>query len=140
MARHLADPNFGTAASDKHVPDYIGSWSDHVLSWTIPPHPKIHVVRYEDLHAAPEAEYSRLVGFLGLSPSREQLGRAVRFSLFDMLSSQEQRAGFRERTAVAQAFFRRGRPGEGRERLSAALIDAIVSAHSEQMTRFGYLP
>jgi hypothetical protein len=140
MVRHMADGDFSTAPSDKHVADHIGSWSDHVASWTIPPHPKILVLRYEDLHAAPLAAFSRLVAFLGLKPSAERFDQALRFSMFTALSGQEQSAGFKERPAHAAAFFRRGRPGEGRETLSPQLIEAIVSAHGEQMARFGYLP
>jgi hypothetical protein len=138
MARHMADPNFRTAASEKHVTDYIGSWSDAVASWTVPAHPKIHVVRYEDLYEAPEAEFYRIVSFLGLRPSSERFGNAVKYSQFSSLAEQERAEGFKERSPRAATFFRRGRPGEGREMLKAGLIDKIVSAHGAQMARFGY--
>lgn len=138
MAHHMADPNFSTAASEKHVTDYIGSWSDAVASWTIPTHPKIHVVRYEDLYEAPEAEFARIVSFLGLLPESERFSRAVKYSQFSSMAEQERAGGFKERPARAAAFFRRGRPGEGRQMLKPELIDTIVSAHSAQMARFGY--
>jgi hypothetical protein len=140
MVRHMAEHEFSSAPTDKHVADYIGSWSMHVASWTMPAHPKIHVVRYEDLHAAPETAFARLVSFLGLEVPPEQVNRAISHSRFGSLAGQEQSAGFRERPDHATSFFRRGRPGEGRETLGPALVDAIVSAHSEQMARFGYLP
>ena len=54
------------------------------------------------------------------------------------MAEQERAVGFKERPNRAAAFFRRGRPGEGREMLKPALIDTIVSAHSAQMARFGY--
>jgi hypothetical protein len=139
MVGKMADMNFRTEASERHVTDYIGSWSQNVLSWTVPAHPKIHVVRYEDMHERPETTFERVVAFLGLQPSAELISRAIRFSRFDALSEQEQGGGFKERSAHNDAFFRRGRPGEGREKLTPALIDAIVSAHGPQMARFGYI-
>jgi hypothetical protein len=56
-----------------------------------------------------------------------------------VLSKQEESGGFKERAPHARAFFRRGRPGEGREALDAASIDTVERAHQSQMTRFGYL-
>jgi hypothetical protein len=76
---------------------------------------------------------------LGLNPSPERLQRAVAFSSFGVLSKQEESGGFKERAPHARAFFRRGRPGEGREALDAASIDTVERAHQSQMTRFGYL-
>ena len=64
MVKHMANPEFATAANDKHVPEYIGSWSGHVRSWTIPEHPKVHVLRYEDMYAAPEAAFGQILNFL----------------------------------------------------------------------------
>lgn len=138
MVRHMADVDFRTAPSAQHVTDYVGAWSAHVASWTVPAHPKIHVMRYEDVHAAPQAAFARLLDFLGLNASEAQLARAVQFSQFDTLAGQERAAGFKERTAHAAAFFRRGRPGAGRETLPPALIEAILAAHGAQMARFGY--
>lgn len=138
MARHMADPQFSTAASALHVKDYVGSWSDNVASWTTPAHPKFHIMRYEDMCAAPETEFARLVSFLGLKPTPERFSRAVQFSQFSSLAEQERTDGFKERKSRTAAFFRRGRPGEGRETLAPALIEDIVSAHRAQMTRFGY--
>lgn len=140
MVKHMADPDFGTGANDRHVPEYIGSWSGHVKSWTIPAHPKVHIMRYEDIHAAPETAYRQLLTFLGLKPEPGQLEKAVRNSMFNQLSDQEKRAGFNERSEHAKSFFRRGKPGEGKEKLKPALVDAIVKTHREQMERFGYLP
>lgn len=139
MVQHMADPDFRTAPSDKHVTEFIGSWSDNVASWTTPPHPKIRVLRYEDVFASPETVYAELVAFLGLKPTSEQMDRALRYSQFAALAEQERLMGFKERPAHAPAFFRRGRPGEGRETLDPELIGSIIAAHGRQMERFGYL-
>lgn len=138
MVRHMADPEMRTADNDRHVMDYIGSWSQHVASWTLPPHPKVHVVRYEDLYADPERSFGDIVKFLGLQPPPGRVERCIKYSSFDALADQERRAGFRERSSNAPAFFRHGQPGEGRETLSPELIASIIAAHRPQMERFGY--
>lgn len=138
MAAHMADPNFRTAPSGKHVEEYIGSWSNNVASWTSIPHPKIRVLRYEDLHQNPMKSFSDLVAFLGLAASSKQITRAIQFSEFDAMAAQEKAAQFKERSSSAPAFFRRGRPGGGDETLPADLVRSIKASHSEQMARFGY--
>ena len=42
------------------------------------------------------------------------------------------------RPPAAKAFFRSGRAGEWRDRLSEEQVSAVVSANQEQMKRFGY--
>jgi hypothetical protein len=139
MVAHMADPNFCTAPSDRHVVEYIGSWSQNVASWTWQAHPKVHVIRYEDLFAATEARFADLVSFLGLKPPPHQFKRALRHSQFSALAEQERKSGFKERSENADVFFRHGKPGQGREVLPPSLIDAITTTHREQMARFGYL-
>lgn len=139
MVGHMADTTFRTAPSDKHVADFIGSWSQHVASWTWQPHPKVLVLRYEDLIAAPDAKFTELVAFLGLDLPPQQIERAVRHSRFAILADQEREEGFKERPPTAKAFFRRGRPGEGREVLSPDLIQSILDTNGQHMARFGYV-
>lgn len=139
MVKHMADPDMRTADNDRHVMDYLGSWSQHVASWTIPAHPKIHVVRYEDLYTDPRKAFGDIVKFLGIQPPEGRVERCVQYSSFRTLTEQERKEGFRERSKNSESFFRRGRPGEGRETLSPELIASIIATHSEQMKRFGYI-
>ncbi len=116
MVQLMALPEFLTAPSAKHVVEYIGSWSKNVASWTWRQNPKVLVVRYEDLTAAPEAKFGEIVAFLGLKPSQEKFDNAVRKARSVWLI-EEQR---------------------GREGVPQPLIDAIKATHGEQMARFGY--
>lgn len=138
MVGRMADTNFQTAPSSKRVVEYVNSWSQHVASWTWQRHPKIIILRYEDIFAAPEATFTELVGFLGLKPPQSQLARALRHSTFAALSQQERKHGFEERASSASAFFRYGQPGEGVKALSPNLLQSIFDAHGQQMIRLGY--
>jgi hypothetical protein len=131
---------FATPASETHVPEHHCDWSTHVKSWTHSPSAALHVVRYEDMAAAPLRTFAAVAKFLGLSPPRERLQRAIRFSSFKTLRGQEDDKGFIERTPVQQRFFRAGRVGEWRRRLSEAQVRRIVEFHREQMSRFDYVP
>ena len=126
--------------SAEHVAVHFGSWSENVASWTAKREPRILVLRYEDLLAQPEKMFERVVGFLGFPCTPLEVERATRFSSFEELRRQEQAGGFEERSELADAFFREGRQGEWRERLTAEQVDLICRQHGPQMARFGYLP
>jgi hypothetical protein len=136
----MADVEAATGGSNEKVYERLSSWSAHVHFWTRRPHPELHVLRYEDMLAGPEAAFGGLIRFLGQEPPPERLSRAVRFSDFAVLRAQEQARGFIEQPARSSgAFFRAGRTGQWREMLSPAQIARIERDHGAVMHRFGYL-
>jgi hypothetical protein len=136
---HMGTSMVRTGNSENWVSEVQGTWSENVESWTAKPQKAIHVVRYEDMHAAPLATFGAIARFLGLKPPRARIERAMRMSSFKVLREQERRHGFVEKHPDAASFFRSGRSGEWRETLSEAQIARIVQAHGAQMERFGYL-
>ena len=122
------------------APEVWGSWSEHVASWTENSPPVIEVVRYEDMFAEPLTAFTAIADHMRLDASAAEIAEAVDLASFARLKAQEQRGGFVERPANVAQFFRVGRAGGWREQLSPAQVDRIVSAHGEQMRRFGYLP
>jgi hypothetical protein len=132
--------NIELDVTETQVHEVIGSWSQHVLTWTRRPHRAIYIMRYEDMLAAPEATFDALARHLLMSPTAAQLADAIDRSSFDKLRAQEDVDGFRERPRHAGRFFREGRAGQWKDILTAQQIDRIVRDHGEQMTRFGYLP
>ncbi len=150
-AHHLGQPldamitlmetkDFSTPASKTHVPEHQSDWSTHVESWTAVAHPALHVVRYEDLSAAPIKTFGALARFLGAEASPERLRRAVRFSSFRVLRAQEAEHGFIERTPAQDRFFRAGKVGGWKKHLNPSQVSRIVAGHGKQMARFGYVP
>ncbi|MCZ6617779.1 MAG: sulfotransferase domain-containing protein [Gammaproteobacteria bacterium] len=135
----LAHPGIGTATTDRNAQQVYGSWSLNVKSWTQQQFPTLHVVRYEDMTGQPIKTFSGVAGFLGLSPPRERLDRAIANSSFEVLKAQEEETGFTERTEHSR-FFRQGRIEQWKEVLSEDQVGKIVSDHREQMERFGYVP
>jgi hypothetical protein len=129
-----------TVSNATNVYEFYDTWSGHVASWTATPSPTLHVMRYEDMLANPHKSFAAVVKFLGIEAPRQRIEKAVRLSSFQVLKEQERRQGFRERPRAMEAFFREGKAGQWRKVLSNEQIAAIVSAHREQMARFGYLP
>jgi hypothetical protein len=116
------------------------SWSRHVESWTGQPHRALHVMRYEDMHLRPLETFSGLVSFLGLPLERDRLRRAIELSSFKSLRKLEDEHGFRERSTSQERFFREGKAGGWRDKLSRAQVEAMVAVNEAQMRRFGYWP
>ncbi len=118
---------------------YLGSWSDHVTSWTTAPGLSIHVMRYEDMTRKPVETFARMAKFLGLPKNPTRLKKAIRFSAFDVVSAQENNAGFKERSKNTERFFRKGRVGDGRAALTRAHIGKLIEHHGDVMREFGYV-
>jgi hypothetical protein len=137
---HMAQSDAETAGKDRAVYEVLGSWSQHVWSWTRTPNPAIHLMRYEDMLDDPERAFGALARHLLLNPTDRQLAEAIELSSFERLKAQERQKGFRERPPQAdQDFFREGRAGQWKEVLTPAQIERLVRDHGEQMRRFGYL-
>ncbi len=136
----MARDNTVTDSTPVAVSELIGSWSQHVASWTARPNPGLHVVRYEDMLSGPQSAFGKVVKFLQLQAPRPRIDKAIRHASFKVLRNQEERDGFRERSEHADHFFRSGKAGGWRDTLSPKQVSAIVDRHGEQMARFGYLP
>ena len=118
---------------------YLGSWAEHVHSWTTAPGLTRHVIRYEDMQTRPQATFAALAAFLGLPPDQERLKRSIRFSCFRELAGQERVSGFIEaRPDGATRFFREGCLGTGMTILTDAQRARLSDALGDVMDRHGY--
>lgn len=121
------------------APEFWGSWSQNVGSWTGAPNPSIMPVRYEDMLSMPKQVFRAVAKFLHQQPADDELAAAMHASSFQNLKATEERAGFPETVRDGQRFFREGRAGLWREKLNRDQIRRLVSAHHVQMRRVGYL-
>lgn len=117
-----------------------GGWSQNVASWTREAHPAIHVVRYEDMSAAPRETFSAACRFLNLATTPERLERAIAHAGILVLRRLEDEEGFHERTKSQERFFGAGQPGVWRDVLNDGQVRRLVERHRAQMSRFGYVP
>ena len=136
----MGNDDTGSATDEADVASYLGSWSTHVTSWTVPEHEQIVVVRYEDLLDKPVKPFTKVARLLGLGQDRKAIAQAIRHSSFRELRRQEDQSGFVERSPNSKRFFRSGRKNQWIEQLSDDQARRICERHREQMARFGYLP
>jgi len=138
-AKAIGNPAHTVSPDPSVVHQFIGSWSEHVRSWTEKASFEHHVLRYEDMIDDPETTFEGALRFLGAPDEKEKLRKAIRFSSFDESKKQEQKFGFVERSSGSKNFFRSGRVGEGRAVLPSSAIDRIISEHGDVMEKHGYL-
>jgi hypothetical protein len=136
---YLNNENSATENNELFVTEFLGSWSQHVKSWADIASERIVVVRYEDLLEKPAKGFGKVARFAG-TDDRERVARAIRHADFRALAEMEKRDGFVEVPIKSKRFFRAGRSNQWREKLSREQIARIVTAHREQMQRFGYVP
>lgn len=135
----IARSDNATSPDQKSVAVFLGSWSEHVKSWTsYSPYPVL-ILRYEDLLADPHENFAKVLKHLGVPVDEERLDRAVRFSSFDVLAKQEEESGFVEKAPKAEKFFAAGRSGQWQSELSPELVEKVCSDHHDTMKRHGYL-
>ena len=140
VATMMATENYTFPPTPRNAPEVLGSWSQHVASWTAPQNRRVHTVRYEDLLSAPSKHFRAVVRFLGLDMPRGRIERAIRHASFATLARQEAALGFSERPPHQKRFFRKGTAGQWRKELAPQQVARICAAHRRQMARFGYLP
>jgi len=133
----MAAPGAANESDGVQVFELLSSWSAHTRSWVGAP--KRLLMRYEDLLTEPERYFARLVRFLGSGEvDAERLERAIRFSSFGTLRQQEEAEGYRA-AGTAETFFRAGKAGQWREKLTPEQARRIEADHGEVMGKLGYL-
>lgn len=128
-----------TRRLSNHLRQHLLRWSEHVESWLGAPFP-VHLLRYEDMQADPNAAFSAAAKFLGLSCDSEAIAAAIEAATFSRLQAQERATGFIEKPRQAEAFFREGRVDGWQQALTPDQAAQIVAAHGAVMRRCNYDP
>lgn len=123
----------------RQLPQFVGSWHDHVTSWTETATLPVHLMRYEDMCLNPTETFGKLIQVMGLPLEPKRLAKAIRFSSFDQMKQQETAVGFTERGAGIDSFFRQGKFGGWQSELTTAQIETVCHNHGETMQKVGYL-
>lgn len=123
----------------QQLPQYLGSWSHHVTSWTETSHIPLCLIRYEDMLQQPKETFSKAVKTLGMNKTPLEINSAINASSFEKLKTQELESGFRERPHTSSQFFRSGKTGSWRDSLTERQASLIIEKNTEVMQRYGYL-
>ena len=135
----ISSPHNRVETSGQSVFQILGTWSQHVQSWTSSAPFRSLVLRYEDLLQRPVRTFEKFVRALGLPRNPERLRRAVRHSGFATVAAQEREHGFRERARRDQVFFRSGSVGGWRDVLTEQQVGRIIDAHGDVLIAHRYM-
>lgn len=126
--------------SSIQLPQIMGGWGDHVISWVDQDKIPVMIVRYEDLLIDTEAKLSEVLAFArpDIEVDLEQVSHAAKETTFDKLTAAEEDGGFREKPQRADRFFRKGEAGDWKNHLASGQVARISDAYGEVMNRFGY--
>lgn len=107
----------------------LGTWGDHVTSWTTAPGLPSHVLRYEDMLAnTGKAMRGLIEQFFRMPVDKPKLARAVKATNFESMKKFEEKHGFAEKPAEMKTFFAKGQAGVWREDLTPAQVARIREA------------
>ena len=117
---------------------FLGSWGNHVLSWTEQKDIPLLVIKYEDLLNSPNKYFFQISKFLDLSESQKLIDKAIKESSFNKLQKLEEEGGFIEKPKSCKKFFRSGRIGEGVKLLDEKQIKRITDSFKYQLDLLRY--
>lgn len=138
-AEAISRPDHVNSADETTVTQFLGSWSEHVQSWTDKvPYP-VCVLRYEDMLTDPETSFGKVLDLVGVPKDPERLKKAIRFSSFDELSKQEKEGGFVESSPKNERFFSKGQSGQWKSELAPEIVEQVKNDHGKVMKKYGYL-
>jgi hypothetical protein len=115
------------------------TWSEHVESWTKQKHIPVHVIKYEDMNKKAFETFSLAVKQIGIQATKKEIEAAIKKSDINILKTQEEKEGFKEKPGKNDRFFRKGIVGDYKNHLTQIQIDKIIHDHSYVMKKFGYL-
>lgn len=138
MHNPLSVMEFARWRMPRQLPQFLGSWSQHVESWLDAP-VKVLPVTYEAMLTEPATTFGEIARFLGFEITSDMLESAIEAVRFNRLRAAEEVNGFAEKQPQTDCFFRRGIAGGWRDSLNSAQIARIEADHGPMMRRLGYL-
>ena len=120
----------------------LGLWSDHVLSWMAGSCRNKLLIRYEDLLNDTENELKRMLSFLHLSTTPEDIDQSAKWSSFDEVQKLEKVHGvFDGHTEATKKvpFARKGESGDWETLFTTSNIVLFWNYHEAAMRRMGYV-
>lgn len=117
-------------------------WHEHVNSWIFqnPSLSNIYIVKYENMRHNPFQEVARLVAFIGLQRSDEQIREAIEGSDFHTMKQIEERKGlgYVDEGDKRTRFVRKGGIGEWKQAFGPREIAFAKEKYGATLIKAGY--
>lgn len=129
--------DFGTFLEGNHGawPPPAWSWGVSVWSWVgAIPSPRLFALRFEDARADPVGCFGRLLAFLGVERTPEEVRRAIEVSSYDAMRRREEEGAGGGTARV----MRKGREGEWRDVYNGEQLARFRGLPTRVLAHFGY--
>ncbi|CAN5325239.1 sulfotransferase domain-containing protein [soil metagenome] len=120
------------------VKQHLGTWSNHVESWTNVHRDNILIVKYENLLHDSLNEFSKIVAYMELDYSEKEIEAAILKTSFKDIQQQESKVKFKELPKRDQ-FFRAGVSGGWRNEITAKQADLIIDCNYGALLKYNYI-
>lgn len=146
-----------TFIAKKGDPQYLqlgfGTWAEHARTWRTTDRFPVLPLRYEDLKSDPEAQLIKILEFLEIEQSQEQIAQAVAASSFDAMRALEIRekttkkindlskrlfVGSNDATRKGIYFMNKGKTNQSLDNIASGLDAQFNAALKDQLEEFGY--
>lgn len=117
--------------------NYVGMWSQHVVSWGDEKTFRVCLTRYENFIEDPEKAFKIIIDFLDWEFKADIFAKSIEISSFLSLQKQEEEHGFRENRGKTK-FFREGKVGCWRDILTEEQVKKIELQNFDIMERVKY--
>lgn len=124
---------------NSQISQHLGTWSNHVESWTNVHRSNLLLIRYEDMLNDGFDTFSKVVNYIGLNYSAEAIQNAIEKTSFKNVQEKEQSGKFLEAPKAAERFFRSGKVGGWKNEISQEQADLIIDCNYEALLKYGYI-
>jgi hypothetical protein len=121
------------------VSQYLGTWSYHLQSWENVHRDNMLLIRYEDMKSQPLETFSKLVNYIGLDYTSDQISKAIDEVSFSKIQQQENEKAFKEAPKNTKQFFRSGKVGGWRDEITEDQIKLIIDSNYQSLLKHGYI-
>lgn len=122
------------------VPQFLGSWDYHFLSWNNQTKIPLLLIKYEDLLIKPFENFKKIANFFELEVNRNLLKKIlINISFNNLKQIEEEQGFFKERPSKCDTFFRSGKKGQGKLLLNKEQRDRIKNSFNSVMKHLNYI-
>lgn len=124
---------------NSQISQHLGTWSNHVQSWTNVHRNNILLIKYEDMLSNSQETFSKVVNYIGLDYPQAAIEAAIEKTSFKNIQEKENKNRFREAPKSAERFFRQGTAGGWRNEITPEQATLIIDCNYETLLHYGYI-
>jgi hypothetical protein len=123
---------------NNQLSQHLGTWANHVESWVNLHQGNMLLIKYENLLNNGINEFSKIVNYIGLDYSQQQIQQAIEKTAFKNLQEQEKTIKFKLTPEIDQ-FFRSGKVGGWRSEITPEQVDLIINCNYDALLKYNYI-